>query len=728
MLFSDVKGSTAMAEDLDPEEVLEIMDGAFDLLIDPVYRHEGTLARLMGDAILAFFGAPIAHEDDAERAVRAALEMTSGAREYAQKLARERGIQGFSVRAGIHTGLVVVGEVGSDLRVEYTAMGDAINLAARLEKNAPPGGVLISHDTYRHVRGVFDVQAQPPLAVKGGGDPVQTYLVERAKPRAFRKPMRGVEGIETRMVGREAELKHLQDAFLTACEDAELQVVTVTGDAGVGKSRLLHEFDIWSEDLPDRFYYFKGRAFPELQDSPYGLIRSLLTFRFQIQDSDTPGAVREKLEAGVRAAMGDTEEGCQAAHYLGHLAGLEFGDSEHLAGMLDDAQGLRDQALAYLGGYFQGLASQLPVLVLLEDLHWADDSSLDALNHLAETLANQPFMIAAATRPTVFERRPHWGEGQGFHSRLMLQPLSRWDSRRLVVEVLQKIPDVPQALRDLIVSSAEGNPFFIEEVVKMLVEDGVIVKGEDLWRLEPERLTEIRVPETLTGVLLARVDRLPAKERTVLQEASVVGRLFWDRAVAHIHEAAGDETRPGELANRLAALRDREMVYQRETSSFVDAEEYIFRHTLLREVTYGSVLKRVRRAYHGFVADWLLAQSGERVEELTGLIADHLALAGRAAGAVDCVLLAGDRARNLYAHREAIRAYERALALQKELGDDKGAARTLMKLGLSHDAAYGFRRAQQAYEGGLALWRRAEVASPPVAPPPPPPRPAAGLG
>ncbi|NIU63665.1 MAG: guanylate cyclase, partial [Pseudomonas stutzeri] len=195
ILFSDVKGSTAMAEDLDPEDVMEIMDGAFDVLIEPVYRYEGTLARLMGDAILAFFGAPIAHEDDPERACRAALEIVEGARRYAERLEQERSISGFDVRVGINTGLVVVGEVGSDLRVEYTAMGDAVNLAARMEQNAPPGGILITHDTYRHVRGVFDVRPQEPLVVKGKAEPVQTYLVQQAKPRAFRKPMRGVEGI-----------------------------------------------------------------------------------------------------------------------------------------------------------------------------------------------------------------------------------------------------------------------------------------------------------------------------------------------------------------------------------------------------------------------------------------------------------------------------------------------------------------------------------------------------
>jgi class 3 adenylate cyclase len=213
ILFSDIKGSTAMAESLDPEEVLEIMQGAFEVLIPPVYRYEGTLARLMGDAILAFFGAPLAHEDDPLRAVSAALEILQGAQEYAALLERQRGITGFNVRVGIHTGPVVVGEVGSDLRVEYTAMGDAINLAARLEQNAPVGGILISHETTQHLRGRFDVQAQPPLSVKGRIEPVQTYTVLRARPRAFRAGGRGVEGVETPLVGRETELEYLRQAW-----------------------------------------------------------------------------------------------------------------------------------------------------------------------------------------------------------------------------------------------------------------------------------------------------------------------------------------------------------------------------------------------------------------------------------------------------------------------------------------------------------------------------------
>ena len=674
----------------------------------------------MGDSVLAFFGAPIAHEDDPERAVRAALEITSAAEKYAQELEEEKGIQDFGVRVGINTGLVVVGEVGSDLRVEYTAMGDAVNLAARLEHDAPVGGILVSHDTYRHVQGVFDVQPQEPLAVKGKRELVQTYLIQQAKPRAFHKPLRGVEGIETRMVGREAELKHLQESFYTAIEEGELQVVTITGEAGVGKSRLLHEFDLWSELLPELFYYFKGRAVHEMQNSPYGLIRDLVAFRFQIQDSDPPSMVREKLETGVSLALGPGEPSQAVAHTIAYLLGFELGDSTQLASLRDDAQGVRDRALANLAEYFGGLADQSPVLILLEDLHWADDSSLDALNHLALALSNQPLMIITTARPQLFKRRPLWGEGQPFHSLLELLPLSKWDSRRLLAQILQKLDQVPDNLRNLVVGGAEGNPFFIEELIKMLIDDNVIVRGEEVWRLDSSLLTKVHVPPTLTGVLQARLDRLPLEERTVLQQASVVGRLFWDLAVVRINQLGGDEIEETNVGDRLSALRRREMVFQRETTAFKDAREYIFKHALLREITYEGVLKRLRRAYHGLVADWLLEQSGERLAEYTSLIADHLELAGRTEQAVDYLLEAGDRARGLYAHQEATAAYERALVLLKEQGEVERAARTLMQLGLTHHSSFAFSRSRQAFEEGLALWQQASETKPITSLPPAP--------
>ncbi len=432
-----------------------------------------------------------------------------GARGYAGKLERERGISGFDVRVGINTGLVVVGEVGSDLRVEYTAMGDAVNLAARMEQNAPPGGILMTHETYRFVRGVFDVLPQEPLLVKGRAESVQTYLVEGAKPRAFRKPTRGVEGVETRMIGREAEFKHLQESFQTMMEDGELQMVTVCGEAGVGKSRLLHEFDLWSELLPEQFYYFKGRAGPEMQNQPYSLIRDLIGFRFQIEDSDRPEVVREKLEEGAAVALGPGEGSQRCAHFVGRLAGFEFGESRHLAGVQDDAQRFRDLALVHLIDYFAGMAAQLPVLLLLEDLHWADDSSLDALNHLALNLAepagddrlcgaagavraatalgrgpglSQPAVAGAAVQvgqPAVGSRDPAKGGGGAPGA---ARPGGVW--RR-------------------------GQSLFHRRADQDAGRGRRHRGGEDGWRIEPGRLAEIRVPPTVNGVLQARLDRLP---------------------------------------------------------------------------------------------------------------------------------------------------------------------------------------------------------------------------
>jgi ABC-type oligopeptide transport system substrate-binding subunit len=325
-------------------------------------------------------------------------------------------------------------------------------------------------------------------------------------------------------------------------------------------------------------------------------------------------------------------------------------------------------------------------------------------------------MMVSAARPELFERRPHWGEGRHFHRRLVLEPLSKWDSRRLVAEILQRVDQVPETLRDLIVDGAEGNPFFIEELIKMLVEDGVIVKGEEPWRVEPSRLAGARVPSTLTGVLQARVDRLPPEERAVLQQASVVGRLFWDRAVARIRVSAGEGVEEDEVADSLSALRGREMVFQRETSAFADAQEYLFKHALLREVTYESVLKRVRRIYHGLVADWLLEQAGERAGEYISLIADHLELAGRTAEAVEYLLQAGDRARGLYAHQEAVNYYQRALRFLKEDEAYEQAARTLMKLGLAYHNAFQFQQSRQAYDEGRALLQRAAEAVPAIPP------------
>jgi ABC-type oligopeptide transport system substrate-binding subunit/class 3 adenylate cyclase len=708
ILFSDVMGSTALAEGLDPEDVMEIMDGAFDVLIAPVYRHEGTLARMMGDAILAFFGAPIAHEDDPERAIRAALDIVEGTKTYARQLARERGISGFNVRVGINTGLVVVGEVGTDLRVEYTAMGDAINLAARMEQHAPPGGILVSHDTYCQVRGVFDVQPQEPVQVKGKQEPVQTYLVQRARPRAFRRGMRGVEGVETRMIDREAELEQVQHALHRVMENSEPQILTISGEAGVGKSRLLYEFENWADLLLEHLIVCRARASQGLQKVPYALIRDLFTSQFQIQESDRASVARAKMERGIGEVLAADPQSQMKAHLIGQLIGLDFTASPHLQEVLDDARQLRDRAITYMSEFFRVLAASSPMVLLLEDIHWSDDSSLDLLEHLASTMADQPLLIVCVARPTLFERRPAWGAEQTYHTRLRLHPLSPADSHQLVEEILQKAVEVPEVLSELLVNRSEGNPYYIEELIRNLVEDGAIVKGDETWHVKCDRLGETRIPPTLTGLLQARIDRLDANERLVLQQAAVVGRVFWDSAVAMIRRSVDGGESVEEISAVLSSLQSREMISRHEEPAFSGAREYSFQHTVLREVVYESVLRGLRQKYHGIVAQWLIEESADRIDEFTGQIADHLEASDRALveEAIPYLLKAGDRARRLYAHREAVDRYQRALALLKEQGDAgrEQAARTLMKLGLVYTAAFEPNRAQEAYDEAFTLW------------------------
>jgi class 3 adenylate cyclase/predicted ATPase len=691
ILFCDIVGSTALASKLDPEEMMEVITGAHQLVGEAIYRYEGTIAQLLGDGLLAFFGAPLSHEDDPERAIRAALEIQESLERYRQEIVKTVG--DFQMRIGINTGMVVVGEVGAGAHMEYLALGDAVNLAARMEQNAPPGGVLISHETYKFVRGVFDVEPQDPLQVKGVANRLQTYLVLAAKARAFHKPTRGVEGVETRTIGRDNELERLKGAFMAVLERGERQFVTVLGEPGVGKSRLLYEFDNWTELRPESFYYFKGRASQQMRQVPYSLLRDLLAFRFQITDGDSAETARSKLVEGIASALDASDGGCapedfadeavlydnetpceMQAHILGQMLGLDFSDSQYVK-EIHDQEELHNRALVYLENYFRALARQDPVLILLEDIHWADDSSLDTFNRLALALADEPIFVVNAARPYLYQRRPQWGEGQLFHHNLELEPLTRADCIQLVEEILRRVENLPGELRELVADGADGNPLYVEELIKTLIEDKVIMVDDRPgrpWRVDTSRLEQVRVPPSLTAVLQARLDRLPVEERAVLGWASVVGRIFWDLAVAELGSVQGNGAWQGDIGPPLAALRKRELVFQRETSAFEDAQEYIFKHAVIRDVAYDGILKSVRRNYHALAADWLIAHSGERQAEFLGLIAGHLEEAGDEERALAYLQNAIQQASGQYANAEAIDYLSRALNLTPV---DEGVAR-----------------------------------------------------
>ncbi|HEX9440136.1 MAG TPA: AAA family ATPase, partial [Roseiflexaceae bacterium] len=496
---------------------------------------------------------------------------------------------------------------------------------------------------------------------KGKSEPIQTYIVQEAKPRAFRLETRGVEGVETRTIGREAELRQLQMA-LSAARDGEAQLVSLVADAGVGKSRLLYEFNNWLELLPYRTLVFKGRATQDMINLPYALIRTMFAFRFEIQESDPPAVVREKLERGMLEVMG--ADAVEKVHFVGHLIGFDFANSPHLQGILADARQIRDRAFHYVAQFFAAVARRHPTLLLLEDIHWADNGSLDLVEHILREQPDAHLVVVGLTRPTLFERRPDWGEAPIPHTRLDLHPLSEQNSRQLIAEILHKAPVIPPELENLIISRVEGNPFYIEELIKMLIEDGVIVTGEELWRVELGRLATARVPATLTGVLQARLDGLPPPEREVLQHASVVGRVFWNNIVARLHNPDVVATEPPVMINeRLGALNGKELIFERPTSAFIETHEYIFKHAILRDVTYESVLKRLRRAYHAQVAECLVEMSGERVGEYAGRIGEHYERAGMAAQAAAWYGWAGKQAQDTYAPEAAITYYQKALTL-----------------------------------------------------------------
>jgi class 3 adenylate cyclase/tetratricopeptide (TPR) repeat protein len=659
-LFADLVGFTEMSERLDPEDVREVLDRYFALWTAAIEARGGVVEKFIGDAVMAVFGMRQAYEDDPERAVLAALEMVGSLADLNRALDSEGGPE-LAMRVGVNTGEVVIGAVGDRREEEWVAIGDPINVAARLQAAAPVNGILIAHSTFRHVRGVFDVQEVSPLDLKGKSDPVRAYVVERAKPRSFRSPTRGVEGVETSMVGREAELHRLQEAFHAAAE-GEPGMVTVVADAGMGKSRLLEEFVAWLDLLPDEIVYVKGRARQGADGDAFSLLRDTIAFRFQILDTDPPPVLRDKLAAGFGEAGGPIAslglDGDRSA-LIGHLLGFDLGPESLPVDL--EPQAAREQGMAAFTEWVHQLAAGDPVVIVLDDIHWADDASLDLAASLVTEPVDARILVVCGARPTLHARRPSWQSGERRHRRVDLLPLSARDSRRLVVDILREVPDLPDDLRDTVAGTAEGNPFHVEELVKMLIEDGVVVKGTDSWSVAHDRLTTVRVPETLVGVLQARIDVLDPEEKSVLHRAAVIGRSFWDRAVS----ALGDG---GDVAGPLTELRTRELVYGREMSSIADADEYVFKHAVLREVAYGSVLRRVRRDYHARAAAWLSAvvEATARADEFAALVAAHHDEAGQAGEAATWYLRAGRSAAGRYANTEALALLEKAEGLTDE--------------------------------------------------------------
>lgn len=524
-LFTDVVGSTSLAEQMDPEDWTVIMNEAFDRLTPAIYRYEGTLARLMGDALLAFFGAPIAHEDDPVRAVHAALDMIVAAHDYASELRERFGID-FAIRVGLNTGPVVVGEVGSSLVYEYTAMGDAVNLASRLQAAARPMTVLMAENTYRLISHAFECEDLGLIHVKGKTEPVHVYEVQQ--PKAIQLRRRGISGEESPLVGRGPELASLMELG-QAVRAGVGRVVLVSGEPGIGKSRLVAEWKANITSEPGLLWvdsrclsYGKGMAYHLLID----LIRSLAGIPISAGEEES----YRLLEARCHELFPPSRAyDFEILPYLAHLLGLSIPEplSEHLEQL--DPQGLQVMYLASLRLLLNTIASHQPLVFALDDIQWADPSSVELLTRLLPQTLETQVLFCLITRPEndspgaklVNAARDLLGAS---FMQLTLQPLTPEESRQLVDHLLD-VHALPESVRSLIFKKTEGNPFFMEEVIRMLIEREVLVRQGDRWQATKE-IENIDIPDDVQSLLVARIDRLPDDVKHTLRVAAVIGRQF----------------------------------------------------------------------------------------------------------------------------------------------------------------------------------------------------------
>jgi class 3 adenylate cyclase/tetratricopeptide (TPR) repeat protein len=664
ILFCDVAGSTLAAEKLDPEDWTDIMNGAFEYLIEPVYRYEGTVARLMGDAILAFFGAPIAHEDDPRRAALAGLEIVKRIQDYKAKVKQEFGID-FDVRVGINTGLVVIGEVGSDLAVEYTAMGDAVNLASRIEASAEPGTVQVSANTHKLIAPLFDFDDLGEIQVKGKIEPVQAYRV--LKPKAEPGQIRGIKGLDSPLIGRDDEMNKLK-RVVEELQDGRGQVVSVMGEAGLGKSRLVTEFrqSLESEGIlsfsengkpPSDLSWHEGRSLSYETSTPYAPFIVLLNQYFALQ---TDPNIEDKYEY-IKAALTHKfpSKVANTAPYIATMLGIQVtGEDFELVRHLGPPQ-LRERVFQSVASLFVEMAEERPLVLVLDDLHWADSISLDLLEQLMVLTDRVPILIIAIFRPQRHE--PSWRFHESAtrdyahrYTSIELNPLDEESSRELVANLLH-VDDLPQSVRSLIMEKAEGNPFFVEEVIRSMLDAELVVRKDGHWHAT-RAIKDIAVPDTLVGVITSRLDRLDEETKKFAQAASVIGRQF------DVDTLTAISTNATNLENVLSNLLRRELIYEKSRNP---QRVYQFKHALTQETAYASLLRRKCQELHLLTAEYLEKSESEKPDD----IARHFLGAGEQERAVPYLIQAGNNAARASSTPEAIDFFNQALEILDTLDE-----------------------------------------------------------
>ena len=614
LLFADVTGSTRLAEALDAEVVRDLMGEYFALAREEIEGLGGTVEKFIGDAVFAVFGVPVAHEDDPARALRAALRIRRRLGTLNERLRAESRPE-LEVRIGVNTGEVVA--TTSPRAGEGMVTGDAVNVASRIQQLAEPGQIVVGQRTAA-ASPMFEYRALEARRVRGKTAPVEVRELV-GEPTGGSE--RGVPGLRAPLVGRDAEMDLLTSLYDRVAAEGRPQLVTLYGQPGVGKSRLSAEFlSVLSQRAPAPTVV-RGRCLPYGSGVTFWPLAEILKSEGQIFDSDPPADAIAKLQGLGRRLLTveHAADPARATAMLGYTVGISVPGFEF--GRLEPEQ-LRAEIHAAWRSFFSALASSGPLIIIVEDIHWADGALLDLIDELAERVQGSALLLCPA-RPDLTDRRPGWGGGRRNFSSVFLDPLPPEETSRLL-DLLLSVGDLPRPLHERIVERADGNPFFVEEIIRHLIDQGQILRTGHGWRADAS-LAEVQIPDTIQAVLAARIDLLDSHEKRTLQAAAVVGRVFWPAPVGRFLNGA--EVRVGEL---LRGLEVRDLIRLRLGSTMAGQPEYIFKHALVRDVAYESIPKRDRAAAHLRVAEWIEEVVGERRIEVVELLAHHYTEAERA--------------------------------------------------------------------------------------------------
>ena len=699
VLFCDLVGFTSRSERLDVEDVRAVLAPYYARLRVDLERYGGTVEKFIGDAVMALFGAPVAHEDDPERAVRAALAI----REAIAELNEADPALDLHVRVGVTTGEALVVLDARPVEGEGMASGDVVNTAARLQAAAPVDGVLVDVTTYRATNRLIEFEEAEPVQAKGKVDPV---MVWRALGSRSSLGVDVAQAPRTPLVGRDHEFGLLRDALGRIRRESAAQLLTLVGVPGIGKSRLVAELLGLVEAEPELTTWRQGRSLPYGEGVAFWALGEMVKAQAGILETDPAEAAAAKLHRAVATLLDDEGEAAWVAGHLRPLVGL---------GADGESRGDRQaEAFAAWRRFLEALAEQGPTVLVFEDLHWADDTLLDFLDHLADWAVDVPLLVVCTARPELLARRPGWGGGKPNAATVSLAPLSAEDTARLIAALLDQAL-LPAETQAALLARAGGNPLYAEEYVRMLADRGFLKKVGGTWRLE--RADELPLPESVQGIIAARLDALSPEEKTLLQDAAVLGRVSWVGALAALGGAD-----PLQLEPRLHALERRELLRRERRSTVAGERQYAFRHVLVRDVAYGQLPRAARAQRHRRAAEWLQALAPDRAEDRAELLAHHSQAALQYAqatgqdttGLVEPARLAlreaGDRALELNAFAAAARWYGAALELWPP--HDAERPRLLLRLGRArmHGEQAGGELLAEARDGLLAQGDREAAA------------------